>query len=66
MVNAIQCESMFLETSNNMKLALIILAVLPCMKALDLTPNKVKDASRGGKGIKKVWMSSDSTVISSK
>ena len=42
---------MFLETTNNMKLALIILAVLPCIKALDLAPEKVKDASREGKGI---------------
>jgi len=45
----IRCESIFLETTNNMKLALIILAVLPCIKALDLAPEKVKDASREGK-----------------
>merc|ERR1712038_1442699 len=45
----IRCESIFLETTNNMKLALIILAVLPSIKALDLAPEKVKDASREGK-----------------
>merc|ERR1712223_702829 len=45
----IRCESIFLETTNNMKLTLIILAVLPCIKALDLAPEKVKEASREGK-----------------
>merc|ERR1712226_1211625 len=45
----IRCESISLETTNNMKLALIILAILPCIKALDLAPEKVKDASREGK-----------------
>ena len=56
---------MFLETTNNMKLALIILAVLPCMKALDLTPDKVKDASREGKGIKKFQIGFDQTKVPS-
>ena len=51
LVNVIPCESMFLETTNNMKLALIILAVLPSIKAVDLAPEKVKDANREGKGI---------------
>merc|ERR1712226_1541691 len=45
----IRCEAISLETTNNMKLALIILAILPCIKALDLAPEKVKDASREGK-----------------
>ena len=48
-----------------MKLALIILAVLPCMKALDLTPDKVKDASREGKGIKKFQIGFDQTKVPS-
>ena len=36
-----------------MKWALLILSVLPCIKALDLAPEKVEDAGREGKGIKK-------------
>ena len=36
-----------------MKWALIFLSVLPCIKALDLAPENVADASREGKGIKK-------------
>merc|ERR1711899_298851 len=42
-------QSFWKQLPNNMKLALIILAVLPCIKALDLAPEKVKDASREGK-----------------
>ena len=43
-----------------MKWALIILAVLPCIKAaLDLAPAKVNDASREGKGIKKIQIRFD-------
>ena len=36
-----------------MKWTLLILSVLPCIKALDLAPEKVEDAGREGKGKKK-------------
>ena len=37
-----------------MKWALLILSVLPCIKALDLPSEKVEDAGREGKGIKRI------------
>ena len=36
-----------------MKWALLILSILPCIKALDLAPEKVEDTGREGKGINK-------------
>ena len=49
----------------NMKWALLFLSVLPCIKALDLAPEKVEDASREGKGIKKfqIWFDKNKKIL---